>query len=195
MSSRCGNICIMLPKCPHKERRRGFSNHSSVDAATDAVCFYAKAKALYLAFRKLMKLGIIRCVYMNTFCSHRNEFILIDESEHSLHERYIKWSGCCEHLNVTSFWSDLIFWHAHTAWILSFPLLSHIVLKSTLDIYLLRARIRRRPSHYHLSVTLESSKSAPSRDQNQSSVDESLRPGLVRRCAAPLHRRWVKAEF
>ncbi len=42
-------------------------------------------------------------------------------------------------------------------------------------------------------LTLESSKSAPSRDQNKSSVDASLKQGLVGRCAAPLHRRWVKA--
>ncbi len=32
-TSRCGNICVMPPKCSHKERRCGFSNHSSVDAA------------------------------------------------------------------------------------------------------------------------------------------------------------------
>ncbi len=32
-TSRCGNICIMPPKCARKERRRGFSNRSSVDAA------------------------------------------------------------------------------------------------------------------------------------------------------------------
>ncbi len=32
-TSRCGNICVMPPKCSRKERRRGFSNHSSVDAA------------------------------------------------------------------------------------------------------------------------------------------------------------------
>ncbi len=31
--SRCGNICIMPPKCSRKERRQGFSNQSSVDAA------------------------------------------------------------------------------------------------------------------------------------------------------------------
>ncbi len=32
-TSQCGNICIMPPKCSRKERRRGFSNRSSVDAA------------------------------------------------------------------------------------------------------------------------------------------------------------------
>ncbi len=32
-TSRCGNICVMPPKCSRKARRRGFSNHSSVDAA------------------------------------------------------------------------------------------------------------------------------------------------------------------
>ncbi len=32
-TSRCWNICIMPPKCAYKERRRGFSNRSSVDAA------------------------------------------------------------------------------------------------------------------------------------------------------------------
>ncbi len=31
-TSRCGNICIMLPKCSLKERRRGFSNRSSAEA-------------------------------------------------------------------------------------------------------------------------------------------------------------------
>ncbi len=30
--SRCGNICIMPPKCAHKERGRGFNNRCSVDA-------------------------------------------------------------------------------------------------------------------------------------------------------------------
>ncbi len=32
-TSRCGNICVILPKCACKERRRGFSNCNSVDAA------------------------------------------------------------------------------------------------------------------------------------------------------------------
>ncbi len=31
-TSWCGNTCVMPPKCSHKERRRGFSNRSSVDA-------------------------------------------------------------------------------------------------------------------------------------------------------------------
>ncbi len=31
--SRCGNICVMQLKCSRKERRCGFSNRSSVDAA------------------------------------------------------------------------------------------------------------------------------------------------------------------
>ncbi len=33
-TSPCGNICIMQPKCSRKERRRGFSNRSSVDAGS-----------------------------------------------------------------------------------------------------------------------------------------------------------------
>ncbi len=42
----------MLSKCSRKERRRGFSNRSSVDAdvSGDSVCFYEEAKALDLAF-------------------------------------------------------------------------------------------------------------------------------------------------
>ncbi len=32
-TSRCGNICTMQPKCSCKERRRGFSKRSSVEAA------------------------------------------------------------------------------------------------------------------------------------------------------------------
>ncbi len=32
-TSGCGNICVMPPKCSRKERRRGFSNRSSVNAA------------------------------------------------------------------------------------------------------------------------------------------------------------------
>ncbi len=32
-TSRCGNICLMPPKCSRKERRRGFSNRNSVDEA------------------------------------------------------------------------------------------------------------------------------------------------------------------
>ncbi len=39
----CENICVMPPKCSCKERRRGFSNHSSVDAVgadvTEKLCF------------------------------------------------------------------------------------------------------------------------------------------------------------
>ncbi len=31
--SRCGNICIMQPKCSRKERRRDFSNRRTVEAA------------------------------------------------------------------------------------------------------------------------------------------------------------------
>ncbi len=75
----------------------------------------------------------------------------------------------------------------------SFPLLSHIVLKRTLDIYLLRILISRRLNYCAVLLTLESSKSAPFRAQNQLSVDESLKLGLVGRCPAPLHRRGVKA--
>ncbi len=75
----------------------------------------------------------------------------------------------------------------------SFPLLSHIVLKRTLDIYLLRVLVSRRLNYCAVLLTLESSKSAPFRAQNQLSVDESLKLGLVGRCPAPLHRRGVKA--
>ncbi len=32
-TSQCGNICVMPPKCSRNERRRGFSNRSSVEAA------------------------------------------------------------------------------------------------------------------------------------------------------------------
>ncbi len=81
----------------------------------------------------------------------------------------------------------------------SFLLLSRIVLKTTLDIYLLRVIIRwwPRPALNYCAVllTLESSKSAPTCAQNQSFVDESLKQGLVECCPAPLHIRWVKAVF
>ncbi len=32
LTSGYGNICVMSPKCSHKERRHGFSNRSSVEA-------------------------------------------------------------------------------------------------------------------------------------------------------------------
>ncbi len=52
--SRCGNTCVMLPKCARKERRRGFSNAVVLmqPCQGETVCFNVKAKALYLAFRK-----------------------------------------------------------------------------------------------------------------------------------------------
>ncbi len=46
-TSWCGNICIMPLKCSHKERRRGFSNCSSVEAAVSGrrCVFLGKSKS------------------------------------------------------------------------------------------------------------------------------------------------------
>ncbi len=66
-TSRCGNICVMHPKCSRKERRRGFSNAVvwKQPCQGDAVCFYGKQKH-YLTFRKQMHLGIIKITYNRT---------------------------------------------------------------------------------------------------------------------------------
>ncbi len=50
-------------------KKEGFSNRSSVgEAMTEKrfFAFYARAKALYLAFRKEMHLGIIKITYKRT---------------------------------------------------------------------------------------------------------------------------------
>ncbi len=62
------NICIMPPKCSRKERRRGFSNRSSVDAAvTGRRCvFLCESKSIYLAFWNSMHLGIVKITYNRT---------------------------------------------------------------------------------------------------------------------------------
>ncbi len=49
-TSRCGNICVMPPKCSRKERRRGFSDRSSVDAAVSGrlcVLLYESKSTLF----------------------------------------------------------------------------------------------------------------------------------------------------
>ncbi len=54
-TSRCGNICVMPPKCSGKERRRGFSNHSSVDAAMSGRCcvFLCESKSTSFGLPKV----------------------------------------------------------------------------------------------------------------------------------------------
>ncbi len=58
-TSRCGNICVMPPKCSRKERRRGFSNHSSVDAAVSGrrCVFLCESKSTLFG---LLKVDAIR---------------------------------------------------------------------------------------------------------------------------------------
>ncbi len=60
-TSRCGNSCVMHPNV-HLKKEAVVSLTAVVlmqPCQGDAVCFYMKAKALYLAFRKYMQLGII----------------------------------------------------------------------------------------------------------------------------------------
>ncbi len=54
-TSRCGNICLMQPKCSRKERRRGFSNRSSVDAAMSGrhCVFLGESKSTLFGFPKV----------------------------------------------------------------------------------------------------------------------------------------------
>ncbi len=58
-TSRCGNICVMPPKCARKERWRGFSNRSSVDAAMSGrrCVFLCKSKNTLFG---LPKVDVIR---------------------------------------------------------------------------------------------------------------------------------------
>ncbi len=67
-TSLCGNICIMQPKCSRKERGRGFSNCSSVEAAmTGRRCmFLGKSKSTLFGLQKVMHLGIIKITYNRT---------------------------------------------------------------------------------------------------------------------------------
>ncbi len=54
-TSRCGNICIMQPKCSRKERRRVFSNRSSDDAAVSGrrCVFLGKSKSILFGLQKV----------------------------------------------------------------------------------------------------------------------------------------------
>ncbi len=54
-TSRCGNICVMQPKCSRKERRRGFSNRSSVDAAMSGrrCVFLCESKSTLFGLQKV----------------------------------------------------------------------------------------------------------------------------------------------
>ncbi len=57
-TSRCGNICIMPPKCSCKERRRGFSNRSSVDAGRHCV-FLGESKITLFGLPKVDALRLL----------------------------------------------------------------------------------------------------------------------------------------
>ncbi len=54
-TSRCGKICVMLPKCSRKERRCGFSNCSSVEAAVSGRCcvFLGESKSTLFGLPKV----------------------------------------------------------------------------------------------------------------------------------------------
>jgi len=69
--SRCGNICIMLHKCSRKERRRGFRNRSSVDAAVPG------RRCVFLCERKntvfgLPKVDAIRNHWLRLFTTQQH---------------------------------------------------------------------------------------------------------------------------
>ncbi len=53
-TSWCGNICVMPPKCSRKERRRGFSNRSSVDAAVSG------RRCVFLCESKITLFGLLK---------------------------------------------------------------------------------------------------------------------------------------
>ncbi len=54
-TSQCGNICVMPPKCSRKERKRGFSNHRSVDAAMSRrrCVFLCESKSTLFGLQKV----------------------------------------------------------------------------------------------------------------------------------------------
>ncbi len=57
-TSQCGNICIMQPKCSSKERRRGFCNRSSVEAAM------ARRHRVFRRKQKQFCVCVCVCVYV-----------------------------------------------------------------------------------------------------------------------------------
>ncbi len=69
-TSRCGNICVMQPKCSRKERRRGFSNRSSVDAAVSGrrCVFLCESKSTLFVLLKVdaVRNHWLRSVYNRT---------------------------------------------------------------------------------------------------------------------------------
>ncbi len=66
--SRCGNICIMPPKCSREERRHGFSNRSSVDAAVSgrSCVFLGESKSTLFGLLKVDVFRIIMITYNRT---------------------------------------------------------------------------------------------------------------------------------
>ncbi len=60
-TSRCGNICVIPPKCSRKERRRGFSNRSSVDEAMSG------RRCLFLRESKSTLFGLPKAFYGRPF--------------------------------------------------------------------------------------------------------------------------------
>ncbi len=73
--SRCGNICIMPPKCSCKKRRHGFSKRSSVDAVMSGRSYVSmrKQKHFIWPFRKYSLSDIVlqRLVYCKYKHHHR----------------------------------------------------------------------------------------------------------------------------
>ncbi len=113
-TSRCGNICVMPPKCSAK--KEGVVSVTTVvlmqSCQGEAVCFYVKAKALYLAFWKEMHLGIIK-----TTEQHNPDVITIhfmDEHFVNLGEDVILtllWqTGASESATVCMFSLSICYW-------------------------------------------------------------------------------------
>ncbi len=69
-TSRCGNICVMPPKCSRKERRHSFSNRSSVDAVMSGRCcvFLCESKSTLFVLPKVdaIRNHWLRFVYNRT---------------------------------------------------------------------------------------------------------------------------------
>ncbi len=65
-TSLCGNICVMPPKCARKERRRGFSNRSSVDAAMSGRRCVLLCKSTLFGLLKVDAVGTIKIIYNRT---------------------------------------------------------------------------------------------------------------------------------
>ncbi len=106
-TSQCGNICIIPPKCACKERRCGFSNHSSVEAVMSgrSCVFLCECKNTLFGLLKVdsIKNHWLRFVYNRTAqakCSNLCnafygwQFVNIGEYKAGCVQGYLKKKNC-----------------------------------------------------------------------------------------------------